>query len=334
MMGRYHSMLTENTLKRDILNAKTHRRPLVIVEGIDDPTYYEKLIDKFVVKNTYRVQCVRKYKRGSGCKVILELFSELQDFLTEDILRYVRGIIDRDSFYYIANDEKKRERQLIKGIIVLKYYSYETHSFTRNNLKRLICQLTHVQESMIDDSILDFFMNDIDRKVLSDLYYVGLECLRNALYSNCDAVFHYSDEKGDYTDYNKRRHKMSLLNKTELNKLAEQFRISYSLDEIKKLVKGKHLLAACCGEIEYLLLTMDRFCTEDRFQITCKYSDECACASENNDKCCYWKNESTFKASQIYNEMLNIFDLDELNYLVTQLKQMRFQFLPQYEQNS
>ena len=56
--------------------------------------------------------------------------------MTIDLKKYVMGIIDRDVRQFLNNLPSKN------NLLVLKYYSYETHLITDVTIKRLLEQLT------------------------------------------------------------------------------------------------------------------------------------------------------------------------------------------------
>ena len=63
--------------------------------------------------------------------------------------KYVVGIIDRDVRQYLNNLPVK------ENLLVLKYYSYETHLITDTTIKSLLEQLTKIPGSLITHEVVD-----------------------------------------------------------------------------------------------------------------------------------------------------------------------------------
>lgn len=180
-------------LQREIIKACTKQRCLLVVEGSDDSSYYENFLKKIAIEGTYEVLEVSAFGKGAGCTQIVEQLTEIQDYVKNNryLLKYFRGIIDADVFHLVATEEVMCHRKNLLGLITLKYYSYESHALTRRNIKELLAMITYCQPTKLTDDVMDFVMNDLDTKVIQQMYYVGLECLRNAVEKEYQSVSSY-----------------------------------------------------------------------------------------------------------------------------------------------
>lgn len=314
------------TLKREILKAVKDKKPLLIVEGVDDVTFYETIVyhitnEKDDIGNMVNIRPIEVFGRGAGCTQITIQFQEIKDWITNDMLDYVRGIIDRDSFFYIASHEKVHERKSIKGVFILNYYSYESHFLTKNLLKILISKITYCEKSKIDEIILDFLMNKIQTMVYDDLFYIGMECLRNALESNTlkyKAICTYEDSEFDIGDFNKRRNKfLRKIDKEYLDNLAINKGINKNINDIKKIVKGKHLLYSYASQIYYEIDKLEKRCKKDDNVLICNYENDCI------KERCRWKNKASYDARQIYFKLQEEVDIKEIEYISNELRKLK-----------
>lgn len=316
-------------LKREIIKAKEKKRPLIIVEGIDDRPFYEKIIAKITsdVGNNSRIIAVERFGRGPGCNQIIKQFEELGDWLDEDLINYVRGVIDRDSFYYIADEERVSSRELANGIFELKYYSYESHFITKSNIKSVIYDICCCESTKINNNIIEYIFNEIDKMACNELFYVGMECLRNGLEREYNSVFKYDYDKNEIGDYNKRRYKLANVDKIYLDNLSRQKSLSKDIETIKKIVKGKHFLYSCANQIANLIKELEKMCLNSNDTLVCTYEEECLKVS------CAWKNEGNYNASQIYCKLQEKIDLSEVGYIVNEFKKLKFELDNIYIQN-
>lgn len=84
---------------------------------------------------------------------------------------YIMGIIDRDVRQYLNNVPE------MENLLVLKYYSYETHLITDSTIKSIVEQLTRASGSMITQNVVDYLKEEFN--IQSDqLYYFSLEALK------------------------------------------------------------------------------------------------------------------------------------------------------------
>lgn len=324
-------MGTQTDLRREIVKAFEKRKCLFIVEGYDDPSFFEGLFEKIAEDDSYIVKEVAIFGQGSGCTVIVEQFKEYQTYLNqnEELLRYVRGIIDADVFDFCATPEEQQERENMKGLFSLKYYSYESHALTQKNIEKVFLKLTNFQKSCFDAKTKNHIHRDIEDKVIKQMYYVGLECLKKAKIEGYESVFSYGDKEENISEYNYRNYRINRqINKEELDQFANEQQLNYSLENVKKIVKGKHLMLACADEISYLLSQLNHHCQKNECNdIECAYMETCATKDEIGDSIpCYWNNKYGYSKTQIYNELIQQYDLDEFTYLIEELRNTAIKF--------
>jgi len=326
-------MGVHTNLKREIVKAKVKNSCLLIVEGYEDISFYEKLLGRMAIEDTYTIIEIGKLRCGSGCTGIVDQFLQHQDYFNahENILPFVRGIIDADVFCFCAAPEKVIERNSIKGLFTLRYYSYESHAITLHNIEQVFRKLTHCNQSCFTQKIKQFVYDDIELKVTRQMYYVGLDCLKNAKIDDYTSEFTYSDKEKSVGDYNRRKWRIN--NKIDidnLNEFAKECGLSYCLENVKRIVKGKHLLYAYSNELKHLFGMLERFCKNDEFSdLQCGYEELCATKAEIGDSIpCCWKNEFGYNEEQIYNELLNQFDMREFIYFKENLRSTVIKFIP------
>lgn len=190
-MGRNTSLL------REIQKEERHDRILFIVEGDDDPKFYEKIVLEMTEEANFKFRTIKQVSGTPGCKKIVEEFEKIQNELDEQRLCHVLGIIDGDSFYYLADAEKIAKRRLLKGVLTLQYYSYESYALTKENIKIIFSELTNYELEELTDEIMEFIWNKLTVNVLDEMFYVGLDCLKHGQDSSYSYTFRYDESEKD-----------------------------------------------------------------------------------------------------------------------------------------
>jgi len=312
------------SLQREIVKAKGKLRPLIVVEGNDDPNFYEKILYEISPSGgkAARIMPISVLGRGAGCGPIIDQFQEIQEWLGFDLMQFVKGIIDRDSFYYIADSQGIQKRNAIKGLLILRYYSFESHFITKKAFKDLINKITTVELSKIDDNILEYFFENLKKNVFDDFYYIGLECLRNGLEKQYTAFCGYDRHERDIGNLNKCRNTvLKNIDRPYLDGIAQQKNIRNCIEDIKKIVKGKHLLYGVAFQMAYILEQLEKKCNV----LPCIYMNE-SCSNES----CRWKNKGKYTADQIYYKLQETLDVEEVNYIIDEFKNLNIELKPHY----
>lgn len=283
--------------------------PLVIVEGKDDVSIYKKLIEKIDKKiDVWPIGLIDGF--SSGSKDVIKAIEEIQPKLNErsENLKYILGIIDKDIRDF------RNEIPDINGLFVLKYYSIESHFATQLHVKKVISLMT---DGNIDDSVL-FYVENLLEYDYEELYYISLECLKNACVSGYQSITGYDEKnKKDTSDKNRRKLILNdiLERQEQLDKFAEDMKITRQ--KLKEIVKGKWLLSAFCNSMREIVFKLKNACKTDLIT-------KCIYCYNNNRNNCQWKIKVNFEGSQIEQVVLNDLDLDELDYIIKELELLGF----------
>lgn len=333
-------------LSAELANAKIKQRPLIIVEGVDDKKFYENILTEILeVEENARLaeQCrvvpIEMFTEGSitesGCTAIICKFMDdnIQNKFERDksLEEYCVGIIDGDSFEYRATIEQKNKREQIKGIFTLKYYSYESYGLTKKNISKVICSNTRLSISDMSDELLENVYRTIREEVLSDFYYVGLECLRN-IEPDYTGIFQYGDDDNQAI-HGSRKHRMDRLNKEELHQYALQkgLQLETIHDQrldlyVKKIAKGKYLLKACAAQIKYIIETNQK-CCESVIEECAVHSDcvvDIVGTVDAKSVACKWKsNAKKLDTNTIYEELIYSIDLNEVEDIIAKFAKLK-----------
>ncbi|NOH14850.1 DUF4435 domain-containing protein [Clostridium cochlearium] len=287
------------------------KNPAVIVEGKDDIKFYKNLCEN--IKKNIEVIAVDNIKGvADGCTGVIECIESIQDDIKKNInnLKYILGIIDGDVRCY--RDEIPNN---IYGIFVLKYYSYESHFVTRQNLKNIVGLTASVGKSYIDDKTLDYIEKDVQNDY-KKIFYVSLEALKNACIKEYDSIISYKD-KPEYIFNNlytgKNIMKSLMRKKNQLDEFAKQYNITFS--DFKKVIKGKWLLYTYYNSVYRNLKKLPDAC-RNNIITKCQY-----CKSGQPEKC-LWNLDYNYKLEYIISIALNYYDNNELEYINDRLKQL------------
>ena len=314
-------MSEQTSLWRELVKAYAKGKFLIIVENNNDRRFYINMIDKFFKDTTsFYVRSISIFKNGTGgCGAIIKAIEEIQENLEKfPIFKNIfRGIIDRDSFYYIAPKELIEKRNNLSGLFVLRYYSYESHLFTEKNITKLLCYITNLTNEEIDDNTSHFLLKTIEDKILHLLYYVGLECLRNAREKNYVAKFCYSDSETNIYPYSKLQNEvLNKLDKKYLDELAINLGIHYDKETVKKIVKGKHILYVLVKEFLFQIQNIQNQCNEAE--------TICRCLSNCDHIVCKWKSTARYETEHLCDMLKSYIDEVEVDYIAKELKKLNY----------
>jgi len=284
--------------------------PIVLVEGYDDIQFYEKLcIDSKKQVDVFAIETFENY--GEGCNSVIKAVEDLQDQINKNsqILNYFLGIVDRDARFY-----RNELPNNLKGLFILKYYSFESHLVTDVNIQKILPLVTSINVSAIDVSILSFLKTNYTQ-VVSQLYYICLEALKNACVTNYDAVLGYSEKEGKIADRNSRNYLYSkvLEKKSDLDSFAEIKGINKN--DLLLIAKGKWLIHAYANCVLENLKGLKDFCFRSSTR-KCQY-----CRTGQKEKC-LWKLKENYNFSQIANLLTNFYDEKEVAYIKERLNKL------------
>jgi len=281
--------------------------PIVIVEGIDDiKTYTAIAKDAKPNAEIYAVETIDGY--SAGCGNVIDAIRELYSLQSNvhAIENYVVGIIDRDM------REFRSELPTEKAILVLDFYSIETHFVEKEVFINIVDQFTLISPGMLGSAFLDDLYAKVENRLL-DLYYFSLEAMKGALHSSYNADYQYSFAN------NRRKNEPTLSNVTnkisDLDQFAAQHNLTRDISSIKKIAKGKWLLLSFCEEVHLLL---------QNFSLYCGYLDSKKCQFCNaviNNKCIY-KLKDGVSNKTIYSLAVNNTHLNTLQYIKNHIGNM------------
>ena len=292
----------QNDLEETAIAAFMCNQPVIIVEGQDDIKFY----DNIATLNNINVDvCAIETVAGytEGCEQVCDAMTEVQNLFVNNIRlkRYVVGIIDRDSRQYLNTLPVK------DNLLVLKYYSYETHLITDKTIKKLIEQLTMVPGSMITQDVVDYLKQEFDSKA-DVLYYFSLEALKKMCEPSYQSDITYGVDGGAVIGGSK-NYKWGLI-EPKVDDL-DQFALSHNIskNELKYIAKGKWFLSYWC---EFLYKESKELKLLCGIKIPkCKY-----CEAGQNEKC-LWRPSSSFQVPIIESLLYTtqFIDKDEVKYI-------------------
>lgn len=336
-------MGANTTLYREIAKAKQKKKPLIIVEGVDDKKFYENILieglhiqvagfkEKCTIRTIQEVTTTRGQLSTSGCTAIISEFTAIQaKFINDNELeQYCIGIIDRDAFYYLADAEKLSERNSLKGIFTLQYYSFESYGLTKENIRYAISKYTKLSISEVNDDLLENIWEELEGNVFGDLMYIGLDCLKHAQDASYKNIFEYG-EAGDFANIRNRKPRIDNLDKEYLDNFAHHLITNgYDID-IKKIVKGKHLLKSCASYLAFLLKNQEKCCKG--MLTACAVLEDCVMKESasnlfENVSC---KLAATFSTltkdviENIYQDLIYTIALNEVTDILNQFRNLKF----------
>jgi len=304
-------MILKYDLVEELIEAITHKEPMVIVEGKDDRQIYERLAEKSEVN--VKVRVVDDFEDyAAGCRHVIACLKSLQPKLAEstDNIKFVLGIIDRD-----VRPFRNELPTHLKGLFVTKYYSIETYFATRQNLAKLINDFTRASSKNIDDSILDF-VEELFNQSRSDLYYISLEALKTACVPNYSGIVGYSGKSGKVLEEAKKyllgkgqNYTLSqiALKKPELDIFANSLNIG--LTDLKSITKGKWYLYffVYCGWQQIQQLSDN--CQKAKIS-------QCRSCTVGNYQGCYFQLKIKPDIRILYESILNFIDEQECEDII------------------
>lgn len=292
----------QNDLEEIVIAAFMCNQPVIIVEGQDDIKFY----DNIATLNDLNVDvCAIETVAGytEGCEQVCDAMTEVQNIIANDsrLKRYVMGIIDRDSRQYLNTLPEK------DNMLVLKYYSYETHLITDKTIKKLIEQLTMVPGSMITQDVVDYLKKEFDSED-DALYYFSLEALKKMCEPSYQSDITYGVDGGAVIGRSK-KYKWGLI-ESKVSDL-DQFALLHNIskDDLKNIAKGKWFLSYWC---EFLYKKSKELKLLCGIKIPkCKY-----CEAGQNEKC-LWRPSSSFQVPIIESLLYTtqFIDKDEVKYI-------------------
>lgn len=292
----------QHDLEETVIAAFMCDLPVVIVEGQDDIKFYADIAQLNSLHIEVRaIETVDGYTEG--CEQVCNAMTAAQNMIDSDprMKKYVIGIIDRDVRQYLNTVPIK------DNLLVLKYYSYETHLITDETIRKLIEQLTKVPGSMVTQDVLEYLKCEFDMEA-HKLYYFSLEALKKMCEPLYQSDIAYGIDGGAVIGRGK-EYRWGLIEpkKGDLDQFALAH--SISIDDLKYIAKGKWFLSYWCDIIYRETKEMNLLCG---IKVPmCKY---CEVGMHNK---CLWKSRGSFQISTIESLLstTQFIDRDEVKYI-------------------
>lgn len=218
----------------ELLNlAIMSKTPYIIVEGVNDICIYESIAESEDIE--CEVYCIDQIENGfGGCGGVISILEYLDGLplpSSKKLADYILGIIDRDARTF------RGEVPEIESILVLKYYSIESHFVSKASIEWAVRNFTRI--SVKDNIDCECIYSEIMQS-MNDLYYFSLEALKGALKSDYGAKVGYSDGMMLHKSQSVQEH----LNKRtiELDEFANDLGVKKNKESLFSIVKGKWLL--------------------------------------------------------------------------------------------
>ena len=298
------------SIEETVIAALMSHEPVVIVEGQDDIKFYSNIAMKCECNlSVQAVEMIEGY--SEGCDAVINAIEDVQALITADsrLAKSVLGIIDRDARYYMHTIPE------LNNLLVLKYYSYESHLLTRKSIGKLLGIMTKANRELLTDEAIDFVKRDFENS-LNELYYFSLEALKSKCRDDYEACITYGNDPGNILAHGAKEYYWGMIisKKEELDIFADEMGIT--LNDIRKIAKGKWYLFCWCEYIIQASKTMYTLCGNSLPQ--CMF-----CKIGNTDKC-LWRKDSTFQIPNIKSILYSeeIIDLTEVQYIIDSMQSL------------
>lgn len=313
------TVLTKPTLKKHFANSRLSERPLIVVEGKDDICFYDE-ISNISDKKT-KITAVENIKGYTeGCTGIEKLIVDVQEILEEEEIneKFFLAIIDADVKRY------RNEEIDLKGLLTLKYYSYESHFITPFVASKLIQQFSNINTELINEKLHTFLMSNFEDEAISDFFYPSLEALKNSIESDYIGLIGYGkipssdpEEKVtcDLIVKNEVLKNSILAKNEELENFASSLNISKNYINLLKICKGKWILDYFIDKIIEKFNKAKTACA-DKSISQCQY-----CENSDYDKCLYKPNVILNKKT-VGGLILKYLDKEEIKYIIDRFKNL------------
>lgn len=292
----------------EILNeAIISETPILIVEGIDDIQVYEDISENAGKKvEVYAVENIGNL--SEGCRGVIDCIRTVRESSEElEIEPYILGIIDRDARFY------RNEIPSDNAILLLNWYSMESHFITMEATRLVIKTLTRAPSNLLDDSLISTIHEDIKGKLIN-LFLISLEALRNACEEHYDAALGYSYSLEEIRG--RKLDKTILDNKSDdLIAYASSMNIDLDWENLLRICKGKWLFFDYCQELKKKANELKLLC-EASLIAQCQF-----CINESYDKCLY-KIQGNYQHTQINDIITTNSRVGDFDYVRERISQM------------
>ena len=282
------------------------KTPIVIVEGYDDVPIYERLSinapHDCLVFASENILCTKQ-----GCEGVIENIEIIRNTSSGvPVEKYILGIIDRDARYY-RNTEPQDP-----AILILRYYSIESHFVNLQSIKYLIPRMTRATSKLIQDNLYSKIHEEISDRLMF-LYLVSLEALKNACVKEYKSEFGYKESIKAII--NKKQHVALEHKRDDLLEFGRDLGLNNCWQDLLKICKGKWLLELFADELFLSIQGLPQLCGSARVT-------QCQFCARGEFKKCLYKNPSFFSADIMRSQMFHNTDCEELGYIRERMSQL------------
>ncbi|USA47624.1 DUF4435 domain-containing protein [Acinetobacter sp. C26M] len=226
-------------------------QPILMVEGIDDIPIYKKILTTIPIDcEVYCSEHIADIEPGCrGVKKIISIINEQHPINLAK--KYLLGIVDKDV------SDFRGEIEDLENLLFTIYYSMESHLVNDAVLKKIFSNFLYATEESVSDFLIsdfwDFFYNECEV-----LYLASVEALKNSCDNKVESLFSYSS---DYKGIKNENIKKSL-NDNKINSLlfAHSKGVSFEIESLKRICKGKWFLDYLCEKISYYIINEINLC--------------------------------------------------------------------------
>lgn len=301
-------MTLKYSLEENINTALMIKEPIVIVEGQDDVKFYNNIAEIGEISvDVQAIEMIDGY--AEGCEQVCKAIDKVEELIENDerVKKYVVGIIDRDVRQYLGELPEKN------NLLVLKYYSYETHLITDITIKKMLEVLTKASGEMITDEVINWLKNKFKEQSSKEIYYFSLEALKKRMDNTYESEIQYGARGGAVIGCGRQHMWAKIAPKIdELDEFAVSQNIS--IEDLKYIVKGKWFLDSWCDFLIEISKKLKDLCGINLPK--CRY---CIAGIENK---CLWKYSSKFQIEQIKSMLCTkeFIDIEEVKYISDYIK--------------
>lgn len=239
--------------------------PIIIVEGSDDVPFYEEIVNSLEKEiEVYASENLDISSGKSGCNGVKTCLKEIKASSNGlDLEKYILGIIDKDVSEYRGDEDTD-----LDGLLILKYYSIESHFINKENVKYLINQMTNASTSLLNQLNLEDEIFEQVQSNSSELYYISLEALKAECETSYTPEYRYSNSIMQIVNDN---YIEKLSGKTiDLDIFATSKNITNSFDNLLFIVKGKWFLEFFILKMKDILKDLSTKCNQSKHCQFCK----------------------------------------------------------------
>lgn len=247
--------------------------PSIIVEGIDDIAIYSKIFEQLPFDvEIYPIESLEGY--SEGCVEVINAIEFLNGIESNrhDLKKHILGIVDKDVRDF------RDEIPSAQPILMLNYYSIESHFFSLSSIHACIDKLSRVSRDLISERLCSDIFSRIENR-LYELFYFSLESLKAATDPGYSAIFYYSYPSGRMKDEVIKSELEQ--RKMFLDNFAGSLGLNFSINTLRKIAKGKWLIDVFAEELLKEMKMLRTLCRQQEIK-TCK-----VCFTNEHGKCLY-----------------------------------------------